>query len=318
MPVKPLDSFCNVLDSRVATRMAPTQLSGDLVRLFRAILVSLILACGLAIPSGFVSSIAAAAPNCATLNSRIQSLNTEAQGYQQRVDAHNAKVAQLNAQRSSVDRRNSAAVAAWNASRQQLLNEEYALQTQGAQGQRAAYALKEEARQCGTEGSTKPPTFTPPSGLAPAPDPSREPQQPAPPRRKAPSPPSQRNYPEPPANWQSNWSKGKLGNTRANALTHYENHGHEFRGITSPEQYAAAANSFLKNPPPGTFRFFRSNGDVLLYNSGTNTFLSAMGSGQIKTMFKPNDHLDYWLKQLKGSPGALPGIISGNIADVLG
>ncbi|WAC56943.1 hypothetical protein [Gordonia sp. SL306] len=298
--------------------MAPDQLSGDPVRLFRAILVSLVLACGLAIPSGFVSSIAAAAPSCGTLDARVQSLNAEAQGYRQRVGIHNAKVAQLNAQRDSVDRRNSAAVAAWNASRQQLLNEEYALQTEGAQGQRQAYALREEARQCGAEDSTEPPTFTPPSGLNPAPDQSREHRQPAPPRRKAPSPPSQRNYPEPPANWKSNWSNGKLGDSRANALTHYENHGHEFRGITSPEQYAAAANGFLKNPPPGTFRLTRPNGDVLLYNSGTNTFLSATHSGQIKTMFKPDDHLDYWLGQLKAAPGALPGIISRNIADVLG
>ncbi|MYR08373.1 hypothetical protein GTV32_19620 [Gordonia sp. SID5947] len=248
----------------------------------------------------------------------MQSLDNEARSYHQRVESHNAKVAQLNAQRGSVDRRNSAAVAAWNAARQQLLNEEYALQVEGSRGQQQAYALREEARQCGTQGSTKPPTFTPPSGLNPAPDPSREPRQPAPPRRKAPSPQGQRTYPEPPANWKSNWSNGKLGDSRANALTHYENHGHEFRGVTSPEQYAAVANNFLKNPPPGTFRFTRPNGDILLYNSGTNTFLSATQSGQIRTIFKPNDHLDYWLSQLRGSPGALPSIISKNIGDVLG
>jgi filamentous hemagglutinin len=41
----------------------------------------------------------------------------------------------------------------------------------------------------------------------------------------------------------------------------------------------------------------RANGDILKYNPGTNTFGVMNSSGIPRTLFKPTDGLNYWLRQ---------------------
>ena len=57
------------------------------------------------------------------------------------------------------------------------------------------------------------------------------------------------------------------------------------------------AQNFMNNPPQGTLTKVRPNGDQLFYNPATNTFGSRTQSGQIKTLFKPNDKINYWNRQ---------------------
>ncbi len=40
----------------------------------------------------------------------------------------------------------------------------------------------------------------------------------------------------------------------------------------------------------------RSNGDVLRYNTRTNEFAVGAADGTIRTLFRPADGLDYWLR----------------------
>lgn len=284
----------------------------------------------LALPVG--TQVASAAADCGSLPGRIHTLNTDAQSYKTRVDTHNEAVQALNSQRSAVDTRNAAAVSAWNARRQQLLTQETDLRTEGAAGQRRASALRTEARECGTTDSID--GFTPPSNMGSGAPPSgtgskppsgaRSTPPPAAPKETTPkatpkSPENHgRSYPEPPKDWKPTWSNGKPGNPRNNAIGHFDKHGKEFPGIKTPQQYVDAATKFFKNPPPGTRRLVRNNGDVLLYDPATNTFLTADRAGNIKTMFKPATHMDYWLNQVAKNPGSVPEQIRGDIDDVLG
>lgn len=54
--------------------------------------------------------------------------------------------------------------------------------------------------------------------------------------------------------------------------------------------------NFLHNPPPGTQTKIRANGDVLRYNSSTNTFGVMDSNGNPKTFFRPKEGIDYWNK----------------------
>lgn len=53
----------------------------------------------------------------------------------------------------------------------------------------------------------------------------------------------------------------------------------------------------MENPSAGTLTKTRSNGDVLFYQSSTNTFVIKDKNGNIKTMFKPKYKEKYWNAQ---------------------
>jgi hypothetical protein len=51
----------------------------------------------------------------------------------------------------------------------------------------------------------------------------------------------------------------------------FQRNGADF-GAATPEAYLARVQAFTANPPAGTERVERPNGDVLLYQAATNTF----------------------------------------------
>jgi filamentous hemagglutinin len=64
-------------------------------------------------------------------------------------------------------------------------------------------------------------------------------------------------------------------------------HKKDFPNLQNAKQYVEAAQDFVANPPTGTLSKVRANGDVLLYNPGTNTFAVKAADGTPRTMFKP-------------------------------
>ena len=81
----------------------------------------------------------------------------------------------------------------------------------------------------------------------------------------------------------------------------FERNGADFDAAT-PEAYLAKVEQFTRNPPAGTDRVERPNGDVLLYQASTNTFAVVSRDGVPKTMFKPRDGASYWAEQKSRAP----------------
>ena len=81
----------------------------------------------------------------------------------------------------------------------------------------------------------------------------------------------------------------------------YERNGADF-GATSAEDYLAKVTAFTRNPPAGVERVERPNGDVLLYQTSTNTFAVVDRNGSARTMFKPREGAAYWAEQKAAAP----------------
>lgn len=81
----------------------------------------------------------------------------------------------------------------------------------------------------------------------------------------------------------------------------FERNGADFDAAT-PDAYLAKVQQFTRNPPSGTERVERPNGDVLLYQASTNTFAVVSRDGVPKTMFKPRDGASYWAEQKAAAP----------------
>jgi RHS repeat-associated protein len=93
------------------------------------------------------------------------------------------------------------------------------------------------------------------------------------------------------------WTSTSKLSSVENAFKHWKDHGAEFPELVNAKQYVEATKSFLHNSPAGTLTKTRTNGDILKYNSGTNTFGVIDVSGTPRTMFKPTGGMQYWLKQ---------------------
>ena len=81
----------------------------------------------------------------------------------------------------------------------------------------------------------------------------------------------------------------------------FERNGADFDAAT-PQAYLTKVEQFTRNPPAGTERIERPNGDVLLYQTSTNTFAVVSRDGVPKTMFKPRDGISYWAEQKDRAP----------------
>lgn len=81
----------------------------------------------------------------------------------------------------------------------------------------------------------------------------------------------------------------------------FQRNGADFDAAT-PDAYLAKVEQFTRNPPSGTERVERPNGDVLLYQASTNTFAVVSRDGVPKTMFKPRDGASYWAEQKTAAP----------------
>ena len=73
-------------------------------------------------------------------------------------------------------------------------------------------------------------------------------------------------------------------------------------GAATADEYLAKVEAFTRNPPAGTERVERANGDVLLYQASTNTFAVVAADGTPRTMFKPDDAATYWAEQKERAP----------------
>jgi RHS repeat-associated protein len=93
------------------------------------------------------------------------------------------------------------------------------------------------------------------------------------------------------------WSSTQNKTAVQNAFDHWVKHRAEFPEFTNAKQYVEGAHKFIKNPPPGTLTKTRSNGEKLFYNPATNTFAVQAANGAPKTMFKPQDGINYWNRQ---------------------
>jgi pyocin large subunit-like protein len=81
----------------------------------------------------------------------------------------------------------------------------------------------------------------------------------------------------------------------------FERNGADFGSRTAID-YLAKVEAFTSDPPAGTERVERPNGDVLLYQASTNTFAVVSRQGVPKTMFKPRDGAAYWAEQKERAP----------------
>ena len=161
-----------------STSARPPSTAGSLLRSGRRAVVGVILAVMASIalivatPS---QAFAAPAPDCSTLHSRVQALQSQANTLKGQIDAHNSRA-------GGVDRTNAGAVGAYNAEAQQLNGQRDALQAQanGLQSELSACGSKETAPAIpNTDGSTP----TPPA--PPAPAKPEVPAKPAPPKSDA-------------------------------------------------------------------------------------------------------------------------------------
>ena len=81
----------------------------------------------------------------------------------------------------------------------------------------------------------------------------------------------------------------------------FERNGADF-GARSAAEYLDKVRTFTTQPPAGTERVERANGDVLLYQASTNTFAVVARDGAPRTMFKPDEGAAYWAEQKARAP----------------
>lgn len=93
------------------------------------------------------------------------------------------------------------------------------------------------------------------------------------------------------------WTSTKKLSGVENAFKHWKKHGKEFPNLNNAKEYVEATKDFLFKSPKGTLTKTRSNGDILKYHPESNTFAVMDSAGNPKTMFKPDEGLEYWLKQ---------------------
>lgn len=92
------------------------------------------------------------------------------------------------------------------------------------------------------------------------------------------------------------WSASRRGSAEENAQRSFERNGKAF-GAKGLDDFVRKAHAFVEDPPAGTQRLTRSNGDVLLYDPETNVFAVVTEAGAPRTMFKPEEGAAYWDEQ---------------------
>ncbi|NLA43429.1 hemagglutination protein [Candidatus Saccharibacteria bacterium] len=77
---------------------------------------------------------------------------------------------------------------------------------------------------------------------------------------------------------------------------HFDRHGN---GFSSVDDYANAANDFLRSSPnSNTQHFISSEGTYFRYDTATNEFGIINKYGGISTYFKPDKGINYWFVQV--------------------
>lgn len=92
------------------------------------------------------------------------------------------------------------------------------------------------------------------------------------------------------------WSSSRRGTAEENAQRAFDRNGEAF-GADSVDDFVRKAHDFAQDPPSGTQRLTRANGDVLLYDPKDNVFAVVSKAGAPRTMFKPEEGAAYWQEQ---------------------
>lgn len=92
------------------------------------------------------------------------------------------------------------------------------------------------------------------------------------------------------------WSASRRGTAEENAQRSFDRNGEAF-GARNLDDFVKKAHAFIDNPPAGTERLTRANGDVLLYDAKANIFAVATRDGAPRTIFKPDEGAAYWQEQ---------------------
>jgi pyocin large subunit-like protein len=95
------------------------------------------------------------------------------------------------------------------------------------------------------------------------------------------------------------WAANRTRTAMEAAERQFARNGDDF-GASTVDAYIDKAHAFVGDPPKGTLRHTRSNGDKLFYDPKGNVFAVATSAGAPRTMFKPDDGMAYWEKQKQG------------------
>lgn len=95
---------------------------------------------------------------------------------------------------------------------------------------------------------------------------------------------------------QPYWSSSRRGSAEENAQRAFDRNGEAF-GADNVDDFVRKAHDFAQDPPSGTQRLTRANGDVLLYDPKDNVFAVVSKAGAPRTMFKPEEGAAYWQEQ---------------------
>jgi pyocin large subunit-like protein len=94
----------------------------------------------------------------------------------------------------------------------------------------------------------------------------------------------------------------KATNFASDALlnSHFAKHAAEWGAgnITMTAYLKRARDLLSRNPGGDILEFVREGGDVLRYNTRTNEFAIGTADGVIRTLFRPGDGFEYWLRTI--------------------
>lgn len=93
------------------------------------------------------------------------------------------------------------------------------------------------------------------------------------------------------------WSSSRRFSAEENARRHFEKNG-EAVGARDYEDFLAKVHGFVRKPPRDALTLTRANGDRLLYDPKSNLFAVVTRDGAPRTMFKPDDGMAYWERQV--------------------
>ena len=110
------------------------------------------------------------------------------------------------------------------------------------------------------------------------------------------APADPRDAPIPVVNGKPMWAANRKHTAQENADYQFGKNGKDFGALTEAD-YVAKAHAFVDAPPSGVQKLDRSNGDALLYDARTNTFVVVTKAGAPRTMFKPRGGVSYWKQQ---------------------
>lgn len=93
------------------------------------------------------------------------------------------------------------------------------------------------------------------------------------------------------------WSSSRRYGAEENARRHFARNG-EAVGARDYDDFLARVHGFVRKPPKGALTLTRANGDRLLYDPKSNLFAVVTRDGAPRTMFKPDDGMAYWERQV--------------------